>query len=262
MKFIHTADWQLGKPFARVEDEDKRSIVRQERFMAVQRIGELVRQKEVSFVLVAGDLFDSNTANKSTVSNACSMIGKLGVPCLVIPGNHDHGGQDSMWESDFFLHEKEALAPNLRLLLDREPCVLDEAVIFPCPLLNRLEQLDPTSWLRNPEIFDSIPFDKPRILLAHGSTQQFDSADDEEDDNNHHSNLIHLERLPLGEFDYIALGDWHGTKQVNEKAWFSGTPERDRFPKGESNHPGHVLVVEANRGETPVAERVQTGRLR
>jgi DNA repair exonuclease SbcCD nuclease subunit len=44
-------------------------------------------------------------------------------------------------------------------------------------------------------------------------------------------NRITLERLPSSEIDYIALGDWHGIKQVNQKVWYSGTPEIDRFPK-------------------------------
>jgi hypothetical protein len=60
--------------------------------------------------------------------------------------------------------------------------------------------------------------------------------------------------------DYVALGDWHGTKQVGSVAWYRGTPEIDRFPKGEGNDPGNVLVVEAGRGMLPVVEKVATGR--
>ena len=38
--FIHTADWQLGKPFSRVDDPDGQALLRQERLIAIDRIGE------------------------------------------------------------------------------------------------------------------------------------------------------------------------------------------------------------------------------
>ena len=91
--FIHTADWQLGKPFASIRDESKRNQVQQERLQAVQRLAAVVKDSGAAFVLVAGDLFDSSQATKSTVSAACAAIGSLGVPVWVIPGNHDHGAQ-------------------------------------------------------------------------------------------------------------------------------------------------------------------------
>ena len=36
--FLHTADWQLGKPFAGVEDPDKRVLLQHERLNAGRRI--------------------------------------------------------------------------------------------------------------------------------------------------------------------------------------------------------------------------------
>lgn len=262
MKFLHTADWQLGKPFAGITDEQKRSLLRQERFAVIKRIGEVIQKQDISFVVVAGDLFDSNTADKSTVSSACSAIGQLKVPVVVIPGNHDHGGQGSLWNQDFFLREKEALASNLHVLLESKPFEMGEVVVFPCPLMNRMEQSDPTAWLRDSELTRETSKNKTRVVLAHGSTQEFTGTADDEDGEAFSSNLIHLDRLPLEELDYIALGDWHGCKPVGDKAWYSGTPERDRFPKGDSNQPGHVLIVEASRGQQPVVDKVMTGKIK
>lgn len=262
MKFIHTADWQLGKPFARVEDAQKRSLLQQERVEVLARIGELVRETEAAFVLVAGDLFDSPSATKSTVSAACSAIGKMGVPVLVIPGNHDHGGPGSIWEQEFFQRERESLASNLRILLEETPVELDSAVIFPCPLNRRAESVDPTSWLRSPEVFSAADPRKPRIILAHGSTQAFTSQGDDEEGAGLVTNQIELARLPEEEFDYVALGDWHGTKQTGPKAWYSGTPELDRFPKGEEYQSGNVLVVEVARGGVPRVVPRRTAKIR
>jgi hypothetical protein len=61
-------------------------------------------------------LFDSSSARKTTVAPACAAIGKIGLPVLAIPGNHDHGGVALVWEQTFFQQEREHLAPNLRVL--------------------------------------------------------------------------------------------------------------------------------------------------
>ena len=261
MKFLHTADWQLGKPFAGIDDPQKRALVQQERFQVIRRIGGAVKAHQAEFVLVAGDLFDSSTASKATVSAACSAIGQLGVPVLVIPGNHDHGGPGGIWEQSFFQREQASLAPNLRILLKPEPIELGSAWLFPCPLLRRAESNDTTAWLRSPEALSSRSTGKARIVLAHGSTQDFTSESDDDDTDSAATNQIDLSRLPAGTFDYVALGDWHGTKQVTPIAWFSGTPELDRFPKGKGHDPGNVLIVSAQRGQAPAVTPVRTGCL-
>lgn len=260
--FLHTADWQLGKPFASTRDEAKRHLLMQERIHAVQRLAETVKSSGAAFVLVAGDLFDSSQATKSTVSAACQAIGLLGVPVFAIPGNHDHGGPGSVWEQDFFRREKEELAPNLQLLLRPEPVVTPHAIIFPAPLLRRHEASDPTAWIRSALDDSSLPQDLPRIVFAHGTVQGFGSAAEmaDEDDLPGTANFIDLARLPADAVDYIALGDWHGTRQVGPKAWYSGTPEIDRFPRGEGNRPGHVLKVTISRGALPQVEELRSGR--
>jgi len=262
MIFIHTADWQIGKPFAGIGDAHKRSLVQQERIEAIKRIGGVAQEHGAAFVLVAGDLFDSPSADKATVSAACSAIGQIGVPVLAIPGNHDHAGPGSVWEQAFFQRERDALAPNLRVLLEVAPVELDAAVILPCPLLRRAVMADPTDWLRTPEAFAGLSPDKPRIVLAHGSTQTFSGQWSDDEEGASASNLLDLSRLPATEIDYIALGDWHGSKQIDAKAWYAGTPELDRFPKGGEHDPGNVLVVEARRGAAPLVARVATSRLR
>jgi len=256
LRFLHTADWQLGKPFARVDDAAKRALLQQERLAVLERITAAAQEHGAEFIVVAGDVFDSPAATKATVSAACAAIGQMARPVFVIPGNHDHGGPGSVWEQPFFQREQSQLAPNLRVLLQPEPVELDGAVLFPCPLLRRHESTDTTAWLRALEIHS----EKPRLVLAHGSGQSFTSQDDEEESGGA-VNQIDLTRLDDGRFDYIALGDWHGTKAVGPRAWYAGTPELDRFPRGVGHEPGHVLAVAAARGALPEVTRVRTARL-
>lgn len=258
--FLHTADWQLGKPFAGVLDAQKRSLIQQERIKVVGRVAQAAQIHGAEFIVVAGDLFDSPSATKATVSAACAAIGAIQLPVFVIPGNHDHGGPGSLWEQLFFRDERDQLAPNLTVLLKPEPVEIGGAVLFPCPLLRRHESVDPTRWLRSvQEEWDRFG-DKPRIVLAHGSVQGFGLREDDEQTGGGAINEIDLSRLPL-DFDYIALGDWHGTKQVGTKAWYAGTPELDRFPRATGNEPGHVLIVAARRGEPPQVTPRRVARL-
>lgn len=261
MKFLHTADWQLGKPFAGIGDPEKRALVVRERIESVRRIGRIAGREGVSFVLVAGDLFDSLTPDRATVSAACEAIGSVPVPVLAIPGNHDHGGPGSIWSQRFFRAEREALAPNFTVLLEERPHELPGAVLFPCPLLHRNSVADPTSWLRDRQVFEASGEERVRIVIAHGSTQAFSSVDDDDRLAGIAASHIDPDRLPGGAFDYLALGDWHGTKQVAAKAWYSGTPEQDRFTKGEENLPGNILLVEALRGAAPKVDVLSTSRL-
>jgi DNA repair exonuclease SbcCD nuclease subunit len=248
MRFLHTADWQIGKPFQSIQDDTKREALRQQRLETIRQLGDWIRSEKVDFVVVCGDLFDSATPDQATVSALCSAVGSLEVPVYAIPGNHDFGGPGCIWKQEFFLREQEQLAPKFQILLESAPVVLDQAVLLPCPLLRRHESNDPTAWLRTEP--EGLPEDLPRIILAHGSTQGFSSSGDSDQDSA--INRINLDQLPALAYDYIALGDWHGMKEISTNAWFSGTPEQDRFAKGDNNLPGRVILVETEEHGKPI----------
>jgi DNA repair exonuclease SbcCD nuclease subunit len=263
VRFLHTADWQIGKPYANVGDEQKRSRLLQERFAVVQRIAAVAERQAVCFVLVAGDLFDSTTVPIAAVMEVLEAIGAMTVPVLVIPGNHDHGGAGSLWHHEEFRRQQARFAPNLQVLLERVPLELEQAVLLPCPLLRRADNSDPAAWIAALDPA-SLPAAKPRLVLAHGGTQGFSGRDYDLDDEAPPgaNNCIELAQLGEAGVDYVALGDWHGRKEITPWAWYPGTPEPDRFGQGDSTARGQVLVVEVERGKAPRVESVATGRLR
>ncbi|MCE2792457.1 MAG: DNA repair exonuclease [Blastopirellula sp.] len=262
MKFIHTADWQIGKNFDRVTVVDDQSKLRAARVDAIRELGRVARQQNADFVLVAGDLFESSTPTNHVVAELLGAVRGIDLPVIAIPGNHDHGGPGGVWNLPFFVQRAAELAPNFRVLLKPEAVDLGSAWVLPCPLLRRHEADDLTRWIREPETIAQLTGDKPRIVLAHGSTQAFlqlESGDEEE--GGWATNLIQLDLLPRSEVDYVALGDWHGTKAIQPWAWYSGTPEHDRFARGADYHSGNVLSVELHRGAAPQVEVIPTGRL-
>ena len=73
-----------------------------------------------------------------------------------------------------------------------------------------------------------------RVGLAHGSvTGRLPDTIDA-------TNPIAADRAARARLDYLALGDWHGCLRVDERCWYAGTPEQDRF---RGNEPGYVLDV-------------------
>lgn len=253
IRFIHTADWQLGAGFGRVPG-DKGALLRAERLKTIDRIGRLAVECEAAFVLVAGDLFDAHTVDNEVVTRAMEAIGRIGVPVLAIPGNHDFASApESVYRRERYLQRKP---DNFELLDTMEPTYLQEreCLILPCPLIQRYATADPTGWLDEQAGTDlaEVAF---RIGLAHGSVRGFESEED-----GTVANLVDPEVVGRARLDYLALGDWHGTLKINQRAWYAGTPEPDRF---KNNDPGNVLVVEIERpGDPPKVEKVSTARCR
>ena len=269
VRILHSADWQIGKPYKFVGDPQKRFRLQEERLRCLGRIGAAARAQGASAVVVAGDLFDSTTVAISTALEVLEAIGAMALPVLVIPGNHDHGAPGGIWDSPDWQRHQPERAPNLQLLLERQPLELEQLVVLPCPLLRKQDASDPTGWIRSLD-WATLPAGKPRLVVAHGSIQGFSGRDygaearwgsAPDPAGAGAMNRIDLEQLPLGELDYIALGDWHNLKQVSSKAWYSGTPEPDRHDQGEANQRGQVLRVDLGRGQAPQVEVLPTGRL-
>ena len=107
----------------------------------------------------------------------------------------------------------------------------DAAVLLPAPLQHRRTLNDPTAWMDNHLNEAGLI----RIGLAHGAVYGFDTDEEQR------ANPIDPTRPELARLDYLALGDWHGELQVNERCWYSGTPETDSF---QTRGRGTTLLVE------------------
>ena len=246
MRFIHTADWQIGKPFRNFAD--KESVLRQARLAVIEEIGRLAAAEGAAHVLVAGDLYDNDApAQKTLLEPLERMRNFSAISWHVISGNHDYHRDNGVWDRARAL----GLPPNVHLHLTPEPSSLGEdAVLLPAPLRRKSEVNDLTEWMDNA----ASAAGQIRIGLAHGSVQGFDSAGEA-------NNPIAADRAKRAGLDYLALGDWHGFTAAGTKAWYSGTPEIDRFPKA-GQEPGHVACVSVGRGVPPTVAAIRTGRFR
>lgn len=250
VRFVHTADLQLGKPFAYL-DVERAALLGEARLQALRKLLEKAGESSADFVVVAGDFYDANTIDHAWVVKANDLVRHAGVPVYVIPGNHDHGGGESIFATN---RMRSTQPDNLHVLLTDEPvlCVGERAVILPAPLLRRHERRDVTEHMTSELGRDLVP-SAVRIGLAHGGVTEFGLGEDA-------MNLIDSGVVERAELDYLALGDWHGLKQVTDRVWYSGTPEPDRF---KDNEPGHALIVEIeHQGAQPEVTPFPTARYR
>lgn len=92
--FIHAADIHLDSPLKGLERYDGAPVdeIRAASRRALENLVELAVQREVDFVLIAGDLYDGDWKDYNTGLYFVSQIVRLrdaGIPTYIITGNHD-----------------------------------------------------------------------------------------------------------------------------------------------------------------------------
>jgi DNA repair exonuclease SbcCD nuclease subunit len=246
IRFLHTADWQIGTQFGQFEPDEAAHLV-QARLDTVRRIADEAAARKVDAVLVAGDVFDLQTVSDTVIRRLFGALQGFSGPWIMLPGNHDAALVESVWTRAQRLN---CIAPNVRVVLEPGVVLLDasRAALLCAPLTQRITYDDTTGFFDTTE----TPPGYHRIGLAHGSVSGIlqEGIDS--------SNPIAPTRAASARLDYLALGDWHGHLRVDERTWYAGTHEQDRF---RANEPGFVLDVTLNEpGASPQVEAVRVGQ--
>lgn len=247
-RFLHTADWQIGRQYGRFAPEDA-TVLAEARYDAVERIAALAARDRVDAVLVAGDVFDAQTVSDRTIRRLFNALRGYEGPWILIPGNHDAALAESVWTR---AQRLGAVPPHAHLLLEPGVRAFPELgfAVLAAPLTQRQTHGDLTAWFDAADTADGLA----RIGLAHGSVQGLLAEDIDS------PNPIAADRAARARLDYLALGDWHGFKQVDARTVYSGTPEPERF---RDNGSGRIVQVDVpGPGQTPVVEPMEIGQYR
>jgi DNA repair exonuclease SbcCD nuclease subunit len=250
MRFLHTADWQLGmtRHFLSGDAQPRYSAARRD---AVTGLGALAAEVGAEFVVVAGDVFEHNQLAPQVIGQSLEAMRAVGIPVYLLPGNHDPLDASSVYTSALFTAE----CPDNVTVLDRAGIhqVRPGLEIVAAPWRSKA----PTTDLVAEVLDDLAPGPVTRVLLAHGGVDVLDPNRDK-------PSLIRLARLDdalaRGAVHYVALGDKHSLTQVGDtgRVWYSGSPEVTNYDDVESD-PGHVLVVDIDendpRGSVSVTAR-------
>jgi DNA repair exonuclease SbcCD nuclease subunit len=251
LRLLHTADWQIGRIYAQFEPDDAAALF-EARFQVVERLAALAATHAVDAVLVAGDVFDAQTVSDKTIRRLFNALQAYPGPWVMLPGNHDAALAESVWTR---AHRLGAVPDSVITCLDPGVRLVgDRFALLPAPLVQRHTYGDLTEWFASAATPDGLP----RIGLAHGCVQgvlpeELDSA-----------NPIAAGRATQAGLDYLALGDWHGSRRIDERTWYAGTPETDRFKANDSGQALLVSLADAGPGPkaAPVVQALPTGRYR
>lgn len=75
MRFLHTADWQIGMKASHVGEAGTR--IRDERLAAARRVGEAACGAGAEFILVAGDTFEDNGVDRALIQKVADTRHEL-----------------------------------------------------------------------------------------------------------------------------------------------------------------------------------------
>lgn len=240
IRFLHSADWQLGMTRRFLGDESQ-AVFTADRLAAVEALGELAATHGAQFVVVAGDVFEDNAVPRSVVLRAVEALSAFPVPVVMLPGNHDPLDVSSVFRCRDF---SPALSGGGVVVLDGSGPVevVPGVEVVGVPWTSK--RPDPS---RLPTLLASLePTDGVRVLVAHGGTDEVYGG---------HSPSVEAiavasleEAIETERVDYVALGDRHSVTRIGsgERIWFSGSPETTDFDDVEKDS-GHVLLVELGR---------------
>lgn len=251
VRFVHTADWQLGMTRHFLAGESQARFA-QARVDAVAAIAEVVRAERCAFVVVCGDVFESNSVSRPVLARALDAMAAVPAPVLLLPGNHDPLGAASVYASPTFARHRP---PNVVVLDGRGRVAVApgvEVVGAPWRSKRPLEDLV----ARACEELAPDPA-TVRVVAGHGAIDALDPSGD----NAAQVRLAAAEAaLADGRAHYVALGDRHSATAVGTtgRVRYSGAPEPTDYDEVAS---GRVLVVDLEPGSCAVRE-VPVGRWR
>ncbi len=248
-RFLHTGDWQLGMT-RHFFSEGVQERFAQSRFDAIRELGRIAEEEECQFMVVCGDVFESNLVDRKTVLRALEALKHVPVPVYLLPGNHDPLNAASVYRSTTFLERKPA---HVHVIEDTTPICVDEGIeIIGIPWASKRPLQDLVALAT--EQFEAV-VDTLRVCVAHGMVDKLSPNPD-------NPALISLNAaenaISQNKIHYLALGDRHSLTEVGDSGcvWYAGTPEPTDYKEVK---PGFALVATINESGVTMKE-VNIGR--
>jgi DNA repair protein SbcD/Mre11 len=249
MRFLHTADWHMGKKL-------NGFALNEEQHDAFLQINQLAKDYAVDAVVIAGDLYDRSVPSEEAVAELNKDLIQLnlmeGLPILAVSGNHDSAvrlATGGAWfkATDFYMHTTVAQGID-------EPVVLGDTQFFLLPFFGLQEV---RNYFEDDTIKD-LQVAMERIVakmeenfkpgVAHVLVAHFFAAGASHTDSEIKVEVGGLNAVPTGllaPFDYVALGHLHSKNALQEeRVKYAGSPLK--FSASEVNIEKGVWIVDTN----------------
>lgn len=268
MKFIHTADWHIGKivnEFSMIEDQ---------RFILNELI-KLIEDEKPDALLIAGDLYDRSVPPAEAVDLLdgvlSTIINKLKVPIIAVAGNHDSPERLSFVSS---LLKISGLNIQGLLKKDVAKVVLEDKhgkvnfYMVPYADPAYIRELYEDSSIRSHEegakrvldnIYSQMNEEERNVLVTHGyitNMKDLEASINEEGEEERAGLITSSSERPLSiggtdlisvelvsRFNYVALGHLHRAQRVkNDNIRYSGSLLK--YSTSEVNQKKSVTIVD------------------
>ncbi|POH69671.1 MULTISPECIES: exonuclease SbcCD subunit D [Cryobacterium] len=253
MKILHTSDWHIGRTFHTHSTLDHLALV-------LDALVDIVRERGVDVVAVAGDIFDSATPSADSYTLLSGTLARLhatGARVVMTSGNHDSAtrlGFQSEWAGLAGIHVVTGFDQY------RTPISIDDehgpvhfyGIPFLEPALVRHHY--PDELLKTHEQVLGLAMRQVRadladrggrsVVLAHCFAAGVAASDVERD-----ISAGGLDLVPVSVFDgpdYVALGHIHGRAQITDRVRYSGAPLHYSFAEADKPRGGWLVDLDAN----------------
>ncbi|MFI0239257.1 exonuclease SbcCD subunit D [Streptomyces sp. NPDC016845] len=262
MRLLHTSDWHLGRAFHRVSMLDAQATF-------VGHLVTVAREREVDAVVVSGDVYDRAVPPLAAVElydDALHRLADLGVPTVMISGNHDSArrlgvGAGLIGRAGIHLRTEPGRSGEPVVLADAH----GEVALYGLPYLEPAlvkdefgvakaghEQVLGAAMERvRADLAGRAPGTRS-VVLAHAFVTGGAPSDSERD-----ITVGGVSAVPAGIFDgvdYVALGHLHGSQVISERVRYSGSPLPYSF--SEAGHRKSMWLVDLDAEGAVAAERI------
>ena len=192
MKFVHIADIHFDSPFINLSDKPGLGdIMRLEQRNAFKRIIEYIKQNNIPYLFISGDVYEQKYIRKSTIDYINNLFKEIpNTRIFISPGNHDPLISNSYYNQYDWSKNVKIFTSN------GEKVETDKADIYGCGFDNFYCKKNMIETLN---IEDK---NKTNILVIHGDINASLTSE------NNYNPMPKKEIMEKG-FDYVALGHIH-----------------------------------------------------
>jgi len=224
LRLLHTADVHLGARHADLGDAA--ATQRERQFAAFRAAISVAIDEKVDVVLIAGDLFDSNTQPKRSVERVAAELKRLSeakIRTVILPGTHDCYDRSSIYRS-YDLAAMAGAGPDddsVTILTPDRPSVhlsACDVIVYGTVFATKRAPYSPLRDLRIAADEDKAAW---HVGMVHGSLAIPDRTDRDEV-------VVTKEEIAATGLDYLALGHWHSVQRGKAGTTtyaYSGAPE-------------------------------------
>lgn len=192
MKFVHIADMHFDTPFRMLSDRaDLGEIRRLDQRKAFKKMIEYIKENNIPYLFIAGDLYDEEYIRESTIQYINNLFKEIpNAKIYIAPGNHDPYLKNSYYATYPWSENVKIFTGKVEKVENEEFCLYGYGFENFYVQNSKIEEIN----LENKE--------KINILLSHINLDGSDMAERE------YNNLSSKALKEIG-FDYIAMGHIH-----------------------------------------------------